>query len=107
MVDGTLKRLLDAEMEAELIIANADKERNSIIEQAKQDIQSAEQQQTEFIAKIQASLLAQEEQRAQQIITTMQRQYSEQAHTLRTAAKLHEQQAIADAVALLTILNTQ
>ena len=107
MVDETLRRLLDAETEAELIVARAVEERNAIIEEGKRDVHLAEQQHTEQIAKIQASLLAIEAERVQQTISTMQRHYAEQALALRTSAKLNELQAIADAVALLTVMGAQ
>jgi V/A-type H+-transporting ATPase subunit G/H len=68
MVDGTLKRLLDAETEAERIVARAEEERQAIIEQAKGDARTAEQQHAERIAEIHASFLEQAEQRAQQTI---------------------------------------
>jgi V/A-type H+-transporting ATPase subunit G/H len=105
MVDETLKRLLDAEMEAERIVAHADEERQAIIEQAKRDVSAAEQQHAEHIAKIQASSLALAEQRAQQTIAAMQRRYAEQALALRASADLHEPQALAKAIALLTGMN--
>ena len=102
MVDGTLKRLLDAETEAERIVARADEERQAIIEQTKRDVGTAEQQHVEHIAKIQASFLAQAEQRAQQTIAAMQRRYAEQALTLRATAERQEQMAVAEALSLLT-----
>ena len=101
MAEGTLKRLLDAETEAERVIARADEERQAIIGKAKRDVSTAEQQHAERIAKIQASLLAQAEQRAQQTIAAMQRRYAEQALALRASAERHEQQAISAATALL------
>jgi F0F1-type ATP synthase membrane subunit b/b' len=102
MVDGTLKRLLDAEMEAERVVARADEERLAIIEQAKREARAAEQQQAERIADTHASFLAQSELRAQQAITELQRRYSEHSLALRTSAQRHEQQALGEAVALLT-----
>jgi len=102
MVDGTLKRLLDAETEAERIVARADEERLAIIEQAKHDVGVAEQQHAERIAKIRTSMLEQAEQRAQQTIAAMQRSYAEQALALRASAEQHGQQALAEAIALLT-----
>jgi len=102
MVDETLKRLLDAETEAEQAVARADEERQSIIEQAKHDVRAAEQQHTEHITQIRASLLEQAEQRAQQTIAAMQRNYAERALALRVSAEQQEQQALAEAIALLT-----
>jgi len=105
MVDETLKRLLDAETKAEQIVALADEERQAFIEHAKRDARVAEQQHAERMAEIHASFLAQAEQRAQQTIAVLQRRYEKQALTLRASAEQHEQQAIDEAVALLTGTN--
>ncbi len=102
MVDETLKRLLDAEAKAEQIVAQADTERQAVIEQAKRDAHALEEQHAGRIAEIHTSFLAQAEQRAQQTIATMQKRHAEQANTLRTLAQRYEQQALNEAVALLT-----
>ena len=102
MADETLKRLLNAEMEAERIVARADEERQAIIEQAKRDARVEEQQYADRIADLRASIRAQAEQRAQQTITAMQRRSQEQELALRSSAALHEQQALSEALALLT-----
>lgn len=102
MVDETLKRLLDAEAKAEQIVAQADAERQAIIEQAKNDARALEQQHAGRIGEIHSSFLAQAEQRAQQTISTMQKRNAEQAAALRTLAERYEQQALDAAVALLT-----
>lgn len=101
MIDETLKRLLDAEIEAERVLARADKERLQIIEQAKREAQAVEQKQAAHIADVHTSVLAQAELRAQQAIAEMQRRYSEQFLTMRTSAQRHEQQALDEAVALV------
>jgi len=102
MGDGTLKRLLDAETEAERMVARADQERQAIIEQATRDARILEQQHAERIAEIHASFLAQAQLRAQQTIATMQRRYGEQALAFRASAQRHEQQALTKALALIT-----
>ena len=102
MVDETLKRLLDAEAKAEQVVARADEERQAIIEQAKRDASVAEQQQAERMAEIHADFLAQAEQRAEQTIAALQKRHAGQAQTLRISAQRNEQQALAEAVALLT-----
>jgi V/A-type H+/Na+-transporting ATPase subunit G/H len=102
MVDDTLKRLLNAELEAERIVTGADKQRQAIIEQAKHDARAQEQQFAERVAQIHASFRAQAEQRAQQTIAEIQRRYEEQERELRASAKLHEEQALDEAVALTT-----
>jgi len=102
MVDEALKRLLNAELEAERIVARADEQRQAIIEQARRDARAEEQQHAEHVAEIHASVRAQAEQRAQQTIAEMQRRYEEQERVLRASAKLHEEQALDEAIALLT-----
>ena len=101
-MDETLKRLLDAEAKAEQIVARADAERQAVIEQAKRDAHALEAQHAGRIAEIHTSFLAQAEQHAQQTIATMQKRHAEQAKALRTLAQRYEQQALDEAVALLT-----
>ncbi len=107
MEDGALKRLLDAETEAEEVVARADKERQAIIEQATRDARVLEEQHAERLAEIHASFLAQAQLRAQQTIATMQRRYGEQALTIHASAQRHEQEALAKAMALLTGMEKQ
>jgi V/A-type H+-transporting ATPase subunit G/H len=102
MVDEALKRLLNAELEAERIVARADEERKAIIEQAKRDAHAEEQQHAEHVAEIHASFRAQAEQRAQQTVAEMRRRYDEQERILRASAKLHEERALDEAIALVT-----
>ena len=102
MVDESLKRLLDAETEAENIIAHADQERQAIIEQARHDVQASEQQLAERIKDIHASFLAQAEQRAQQTIVELKRRHTERTNALRAAALEQEHRALDAAVKILT-----
>ncbi len=102
MVDETLKRLLDAEAKAEQIVTRADEERLAIIEQAKRDAIEAEQQHARRMAEIHASFLAQAEQRAQQTISALRHRHEEQVQALRASAQHNEQQALDEAIALLT-----
>lgn len=101
MVDELLKRLLDAEAKAELIIAGADTERQQVIEQARHDARDAEQRHAERISEIHASFLSQAEQRAQQTIAELKRRHSEHSTALQNAAEQRRQQALEAAVALL------
>lgn len=102
MVDEALKRLLNAEREAERIVARGDQQRQAVILQAKRDARTEEQQHAERVAEIHASFRAQAEQRAQQTIAEMQRRYEEQERVLRASAELHEQQGLDEAIALIT-----
>jgi len=105
--DGALKRLLDAETEAEQVVTRADKERQAIIEQATRDARILEQQHADRMAEIHTSLLAQAKLRAQQTIATMQRRHGEETLAIRASAQRYEQQALAKAVALLTGMDRQ
>jgi V/A-type H+/Na+-transporting ATPase subunit G/H len=102
MVDEVLKRLLNAELEAERIVARADEQRQAIIEQAKRDARAEEEQHAERVVEIHAFFRGQAEQRAQQTIAEMQRRYEEQERVLRAVANVHEQQALDEAIALVT-----
>lgn len=102
MADEPLKRLLDAEAKAEQVIARADEERQSIIEQARLEIQAAELRHAERVKEIQASSLAQAEQRAQQTIAELKRRHNERLAALRTSAASMESRALDAAVELLT-----
>ncbi len=94
MADEPLKRLLDAEAQAERIIARAEEERQQVVEAAKQEILAAEERHAGRVRDMRASFLAQAEQRAQQTITELQRRHAEQADALRAAAANAEQRAL-------------
>ena len=102
MADETLKRLLNAEMEAKQIVTRADEERQAIVEQAKRDARAEQQQYADRIADLRASFRGQAERRAQQTITAMQRRFEEQELALRSSAKLHEQLALDEAISVIT-----
>jgi V/A-type H+/Na+-transporting ATPase subunit G/H len=107
MVDEVLKRLLNAELEAERIVARADEERQTIIEQAKRDAHAEEQQFAERVAEIRASFQRQAEQRALQTIAEMQRRYGEQERVLRASANMNEQRALDEAIDIIIGGNMQ
>ncbi|BCK87411.1 hypothetical protein MIZ01_1189 [Sideroxyarcus emersonii] len=102
MVDEALKRLLDAEARAELVIAGAEAERQKIIDQARLEVQVLERQHAERIKEIHAAFLAQSAQRAQQTIAELKRHNTDRAASLRHAAKESESQALDTALGLLT-----
>ncbi len=101
MAEEPLKRLLDAEARAELVIARADEERRGIIEQARREIQALEQRHAARMKEIQAAYLAQAELRAQQTITELKRRYAERAAALQASAASSEQRALDAAIELL------
>jgi vacuolar-type H+-ATPase subunit H len=101
MVDEPLKRLLDAEAGAEQVVRRADEERQAIIEQAKRDARTAERQHAERMAELHATFLSQAGQRARQTIDQQRQRHVQQAQALRESAQRNEQQALAEAVALI------
>jgi len=101
MEDETLKRLLAAESQAEQIIAQADRERAALIEQAKLAAQAAQSQHSQRAAEIGASFLAQAQQRAEQTVAEMRRRYAERAEVMKAAAEPRKAQALDAALVLL------
>jgi V/A-type H+-transporting ATPase subunit G/H len=99
--DETLNRLLAAESAAEQIIAQADRERTTLIEQAKGAAQEARAQHARHAAELLASYTAQAEQRAAQTVAELRRRYVERADAIKAAAELTKAQALDVAVALL------
>jgi len=102
MAEEPMKRLLDAEAKAEQVIALADEERRSIVEQAKLEIQESGQRHAERVKEIQSTHLAQAGLRAQQTIVELQRRYAQRASALRKSASAMEQSALSAAIELLT-----
>ena len=101
MEDETLKRLLAAESQAEQIIAQADRERAALIEQAKQAAQAAQSRNAQRATEIHASFLAQAQQRAEQTIAEMTRRYAERSEAMKAAAEPRKARALDVALALL------
>lgn len=101
MGDESLKRLLDAEAKAELVIARADAERQQVIEHAMHEVQISEQQHAERVKEIHASFLAQAEQRAQQTIAELKRRHTEHSAVIRAAAQEREHRALDAAINLI------
>lgn len=99
--DEILKRLLAAESKAEEIITLADRERTTLIEQAKRDAQAAERQQAQRAAEILSSFVAQAEQRAAQTVAELRRRYAERSESMKAAAELTKAQALDAALTLL------
>lgn len=102
MVDETLKRLLESEARAEQFVMHAERERQAIIEQARQESLVAEQHHAKRIMEIHAAFLKQAEQRGLQTIDELQQRYSAHSLALRTSAEQREQQALDEALDLLT-----
>ena len=100
-MDDTLKRLLEAESQAEEIARRADQERERIIQSA---ILEARAEETRFEARIPelyASFQDKAEARADQTTSELKKRYDERHTQLRNQAEEREKEALESAFTLL------
>lgn len=100
-MEDLLKRLLEAELQADAEVARADAERERSIQEALEQARHAEEQFTTGITELRAPYLAQAEERAAQAIAELKRKYGERQHHLRRLAEERERQAVEAALVLL------
>jgi len=100
-MENTLKRLLTVETEAEQLVAQAQKQREQIIQQALEEAHQAEEKFQAKIPEIQASFLKQTETRATQTIAELNKRYEERKERLRSLAEENQQKALEAAIKLL------
>lgn len=104
-MDNVLQRLLDAELKAQDIVENAKKERDLLVNEAREEVARAEQRFKVRIPEIYASFTDKAEQRANAQINELERRYQERCQLLLEISAQHQQQA-ADAV-LDLVLNIE
>ncbi|KHD04908.1 hypothetical protein PN36_15325 [Candidatus Thiomargarita nelsonii] len=100
-MENTLKRLLTVETEAEQLVAQVQKQREQIIQQALEEAHQAEEKFKAKIPEIQASFLKQAETRATQTIAELNKRYEERKERLRSLAQENKQKALEAAINLL------
>ncbi|MHB8455085.1 MAG: ATPase [Acidiferrobacterales bacterium] len=100
-MEDELKRLLDAELRAEALVEEANRERDRLIHQAREDARAAEQRFETRIPELRNVFLGKAEERAVKAVAEMTRRYEERREHLRAMARDHEREAIASAIALL------
>jgi V/A-type H+-transporting ATPase subunit G/H len=100
-MEDTLKRLLDAELRAQALVDQANKERDRMIQQALEEARSADERFTARIPEIQSSFLGKAEERAGQTIGEMTRRYEERRRNLRAMAEGRGGEAVEAALAIL------
>lgn len=100
-MDETLKRLLDAEVKAQVQVDEAVKERDRIVAEARQEVRKAEQRFHRRVPEIQASFRDKAEERARQSIAELERQYEERRAQIAAAAREAEEEALDAAMACL------
>lgn len=101
MVDETLKRLLDAELKAEKLVAKAKAGREEVTRRALEEARQAEARFSARIPEIRDAFLGKTRERAGQTIAELQRRYDERSKDLRELAEQHEKDAVDAALALL------
>lgn len=100
-MEDLLKRLLEAELQADAEVARADAERERSIQEALKQARRAEEQFAAGIVELRAPYLAQAEERAAQAIAELKRKYGERQQHLRRLAEERERQAVEAALVLL------
>lgn len=100
-MEDELKRLLDAELRAETLVEDANRERERMIHQAREDAHAAEQRFEARLPELRNAFLGKAEERAAQAVAELTRRYEERREQLRAMARDHEREAVAAAIALL------
>lgn len=100
-MEDPLKRLLDAEAQAQRIIDVASGERQRILDEALATAGDAEKRFEAGRADLRAPFLKEARGRADQAVAELARKYEERQRALREMASRHEQEAIDAALSLL------
>lgn len=100
-MEDTLRRLLDAEVKAEQLAAEADAERERLVRQALSDARAAEEQFEARIPELHAAFVRKAEARADQHVAELQRRYHERGKQVTTLARQREVEAMEAALTLL------
>ncbi len=93
-MDDTLKRLIEAESQAERMVQEAKMKREDITRKALDEARHAEQRFTDRVPELYASFLEKAEARAEQTVHELQRRYDERNKALRAMAEARENEAI-------------
>lgn len=100
-MSDSLKELLEAERQAEAIVANGEQERDQIVQKSLTD---AREMETQFLARLpemQNSFNQKAHQRAERTIAEMKLRYDERSKMLRDLAEKHEREALELATRLI------
>lgn len=100
-MDDTLRRLLDAELRAERIAQEAEREQELTIQAALREASAEDQRFTASIPDLHRGFIRRAEQRAEQTVAELKRRYDERHAQLRDMAEKGEQEALEAAFALL------
>lgn len=101
-MEDTLKRLLEAEQQAETIVQEGKTRRDEISRRAVEDANEAERHFSARIPEIHAAFLGKARKRAEQTIAELELRYEERKRELRKMAEDHQQEAVETALQLIT-----
>lgn len=99
----SLKDLLQAEAEAEAIVATGENERDRIIQKALDDALEMERQFKDRQPEMHQAFIDKAQERAAQTIAEMKLRYDERNKTLRELAGKHETEALERAIELILV----
>ena len=100
-MSDSLKDLLQAETEAEAIVTDGERERDSIVQKALDDAREMETQFQDRVPELHRSFIEKAEKRAEQMIEEMKLRNDERNKMLRELAAGHEQEAVDHALDLI------
>ena len=94
-MDDTLKRLLDAEREADALVAKALTDRDRIVEKALEEIKAADSRFRARIPELREGFQKKAEERASQAVAELRRRYGERREQLDEDIARRRGQAVA------------
>ncbi len=100
-MDDSLKDLLRAESEAEAIVSKGEREREAIVQKSLADAYDMEQQFQQRLPEMHQSFIDKAQERAVQTIAEMKLRYDERNKELREQAKMHDSEALMQAIKLI------
>ena len=100
-MENVLQRLLDAELRAQTIVEEAKKERDRLVNEARDEVERAEQRFEIRVPEIYSSFINKAEERAQAQISELERRYHERYELLRQISEQNQEQAVNDVLNLI------
>lgn len=100
-MDDSLKDLLAAEAEAEIIVSRGEKLRDAIIQKALDDAHAMEKQFRDRLPEMQQAFIDRAHERSVQTIAEMKLRYDERNKELRELALRHDKEALEFAITLI------
>lgn len=100
-MDDALRHLLETELRAEEIALAAERERESVIQQALEESRREQSQFQARVPELHAAFVNKAEARAGQTVSELRKRYDERYRHARAQAEQHEADAVDEAMELL------